>query len=112
MEDTLQKFFDAINNNDVDAALECCAEDVSCVYLDPGRNWKGKENGRRVMTGIFNLLKSSGNKVTYTLDAVLPGQINTDEDWGDGRRIITNYTFTADNKILEMEPHNMERLSL
>lgn len=109
-EQTLAAFFDAINSNDVDAALACCAEDVSCTYEDPGRNWKGKDNGRRVMTGIFNLLKASGKTVTYRLDVALPGQINTVEYWGDGCTVMTNYIFDGDKKILAMEPHKVYKL--
>jgi ketosteroid isomerase-like protein len=103
MEQTLAIFFDAINRKDVETALACFAENISCEYPDPGRNWTGKERGRTVMTGIFSLLQS---EVTYKLNGVPTGQINTTENWGDGgkRTVKTTYTFDADNKIVAMKP--------
>ena len=112
-ENTLQKFFQAINNNNVDAALECCADNVKCVYPDRGRNWQGKERGRVVMRGIFQLLQNSGQKARYDIKSAVPGHIHTSENWGDGtnRTFRMVYEFNEDNKIVYMETQLITRLS-
>jgi ketosteroid isomerase-like protein len=114
MEKNLRNFFAAINGNDVDAALACCVEDISCIYPEPGRNWKGKERGRVVMTAIFGQLAREGQTVTYELDTVLEHHrlIITTEAWGPSKtRVIkTKYTFSDDNKILSMEAASVTRL--
>jgi ketosteroid isomerase-like protein len=107
MESTLADFFDAVNHNDVDGALSCCAEDVHCTYPDPGRNWQGKERGRIVMTAIFGQLAIIRKTATFQVVAVDENkcQLQTRESWGHPRIISkTIYTFTKeDHKILHME---------
>ena len=120
MEETLIRFFAAINANDVDGALACCADDVSCTYPDPGRNWQGKERGRVVMTAIFGQLErrrrgqqseetnndaAASKDVYFEIVSTDLGErrLQTREFWGHpNMKITTTYTFTADFKIRTM----------
>jgi len=106
MEQTLQAFFEAVNANDVDRALACCAENVSCTYPDPGRNWQGRERGRIVMTAIFGQLARSRMQASFDIwEADAENRILvTRECWGHAHlKTTTTYTFTANNKIQSME---------
>ena len=105
MEDTLKEFFDAINRNDVDQALSLCHDDICVTYPDPGRNWKGKERGRVVMTAIFGQLARSPNlHAKYTIASQTLKTITTNEDWGHpNMKISSVYTFDDDHKLVSIE---------
>ncbi|CAB9515461.1 expressed unknown protein [Seminavis robusta] len=106
MEKTLTDFFSAVNRNDVDGALSHCADDVQCIYPDPGRNWQGKERGRVVMMAIFGQLAGIQKTATFEVVSVDEDQrqIKTREKWGHPHITSkTTYTFTQDDKILKME---------
>ena len=86
-------------------SLSLCAEDIEVTYPDPGRNWKGKQRGRVVMTAIFGQLARLPNmSAKYTIDETTDNTIRTEEDWGHANmKIKTTYTFTeGDYKILSM----------
>ena len=105
MEQTLSTFFNAVNQNDVDGALECCSDDIQCTYPDPGRNWQGKERGRTVMTAIFGQLSRIEKTASYEVIAINEDlkTVETKESWGHPKiRTKSVYTFTHDNKILAM----------
>ena len=113
MEDTLCQFFTCINTNNVEGALSLCHDDdISCTYPDPGRNWKGKDKGRIVMTAIFGQLSRSNITVTYEIINIdeINKMITTKECWGHPRiQTTTTYQFTTpaeskddDYKILSM----------
>ena len=107
MEQTLSNFFDAVNSNDVDKALECCDDQISCTYPDPGRNWKGKERARIVMTAIFGQLSRINKKASHEIIEIDSAnfKIETRDCWGHPHiRTKSIYTFTKDdNKIVSME---------
>ena len=45
MEAKLSDLFRAVNDNNVDNALDCCSDEIQVSYPDPGRNWQGKQRG-------------------------------------------------------------------
>ena len=103
MEETLATFFTAVNDNDVDGALNCCSDDIEVTYPDPGRNWKGKERGRVVMTAIFGQLARIGAKASYQIVQVTDRAMLTEESWGHPKiRTRTTYTFDSSLKIVSM----------
>ena len=96
MEATLQRFFAAVNSNNVDEALACCAQDTQCSYPDPGRNWQGHDRARTVMTAIFGQLQRANRQAVF--DIVRIDQVQRSESWGHPTiQTKTVYTFTADN---------------
>lgn len=105
MEQTLTHFFAAVNSNNVDEALACCAPEIQCTYPDPGRNWQGLERGRTVMTAIFGQLERIHKQANFNVLLVNQDDktVQTQESWGHPNlKTKTTYTFTADHKILSM----------
>lgn len=106
MEATLQRFFAAVNSNNVEQALACCADDIECSYPDPGRNWQGHERARIVMTAIFGQLQRTGRQASFEIVNIdeTHRTIETQESWGHPTmQTKTVYTFAAnDAKILSM----------
>ena len=106
MEEQLVAFFDAVNSDDVNRALACCDDDISCTYPDPGRNWQGKERGRTVMTAIFGQLAASAKTASFEVIKVdeAARTVQTREFWGHPRMKVTStYTFNASNQILSIK---------
>ena len=50
MKETLNRFFAAVNNNNVDEALACCAPDISCTYPDPGTSLRTQYKQNKTKT--------------------------------------------------------------
>lgn len=102
---TLHSFFDAINSNDVDRALSLCNDGIEVTYPDPGRNWRGKDRGRVVMTAIFGQLARASHlhHATFTILERSSNTLRTAEDWGHpNMKISSLYTFDAYNRILSI----------
>lgn len=126
---TLNRFFAAINDYDVERVLACMTEDVVVTYPDAGRNWTGRERGRVVLNGILGMMrrlnqdqevvderimqvtydvvqKSKGDIALMSGSSLSPTQIvlHTKEDWSHSGRVMktkARYCFTSDGSLIQ-----------